>query len=216
MTKHAKVSRYGVRFIGYSAKIVATAGNIPYADIDFVSGATALHAEEGFVLVPSRSKLAAFVASLPLNADRLREVSGLGYHKLRCDENCISIGPTIDISCFISQITNRHVEIEQMLEQVETLGYKIERRPYADYIDELARTGWCRVVSYGVGLFVDGRLRFRPERRTALIRPEAAGERPPPRAADQAHLDVVELFGRLRFALSCGDARATDQLARLH
>ena len=166
--------RYGVRFIGYSAMIgaIAAAGDILYASIDFVSGATALRAEEGFVRVPSRSELAAFVASLPLHADRLREVRRSGHHKLKCGDNLISIGPTTDIACFISQITNRHAEIEQMLEQVEWLGYKIERRPYADYIDEIARTGLARVVLYGVGLFIDGSLRFHPERRTALVRSE--------------------------------------------
>jgi hypothetical protein len=169
--------RYGVQFIGYLAKIVAiaAANEILYATIEFVSGEILLHAgldaEEGFVSAPSRSELAAFVASLPLHADRLREVRRSGHHELHCGENLISIRPTTDIACFISQITNRHAEIGQMLEQVERLGYKIERRPYDDYIIEIARTGRARVVLYGVGLYIDGHLRFHPEHRTALVRP---------------------------------------------
>jgi hypothetical protein len=172
MMKQDKVPRYGVQFIGYSAQVVAitAAGDIRYASINFVSGGTMLQAEEGYVRVPRRSELAAFVASLPLHADRLLEVRRSGHHELKCGESLIYIDPTTDIACFISQITDRHAEIEQMLEQVERLGYKIERRPFADYMVEITRTGRARMVLYGVGLFIDGQLRFHPERRTALVR----------------------------------------------
>jgi hypothetical protein len=94
------------------------------------------------------------------------DIVGSEYQELQCGENLISIGPATDIARFIRQITDRHAEIERMLEEVQRVGYAIERRPYADYIDEIERTGVNRVVLYGFGVFVDGRLSFHPERST--------------------------------------------------
>ena len=53
------------------------------------------------------------------------------------------------------------------------MGSEIKRPPYDDYIDEGAKTGIYRVVSYGDAFFVDGELTYHPERRTVLIKPTA-------------------------------------------
>jgi hypothetical protein len=73
MTECAKVARHGVKFVGYTAYIVAIAegDDIHYATVDFVSGGIVLVADDGFVTASNCSELAPFVASLPLHAGRL-------------------------------------------------------------------------------------------------------------------------------------------------
>jgi hypothetical protein len=62
------------------------------------------------------------------------------------------------------------------LEQAEKVGSQIERLPCDAYIDEIAKTGFARVVSYGDAFFVDGELTYLPERRTALVKPGVDGQ----------------------------------------
>ena len=76
----------------------------------------------------------------------------------------------------------RFAEIERVLEQAEQIGIAIERRPYAEYIDEIERTGLCRVEAYGFALLIDGKLRFRPDRSTGLVRMHGR----------EAHIELVE------------------------
>ena len=45
--KREKLPDYAVRFIGYSARIIARKGNAEYAFLDFVSGAAGLRTNEG-------------------------------------------------------------------------------------------------------------------------------------------------------------------------
>ena len=44
-------------------------------------------------------------------------------------------------------------------------------RPYDEYIDEIGKTGLCRVEAFGFGLYVDGTLIFYPNYQVALVKP---------------------------------------------
>jgi hypothetical protein len=181
-SKHEKLPDYAVRFIGYSARIVARKGNADYGYLDFVSGAAALFADDGRVFVPKRSILSSAIADLLLCIDELESLAKLvtpdsdGHQvELSRGEVGICVNRVADLDRFVSQITQRYREIEPILEQAEKVGSKIKRLPYTDYIDEIAKTGVCRVVSYGDAFFVDGKLLYRPERKTALLKSEDDG-----------------------------------------
>ena len=88
-------------------------------------------------------------------------------------EICVNRGA--DVERFVSQLARRYRAIEPILEPAEKLGSEIERRPHADHLDEIAKTGVSRVVSYGVAFFVDGKLAYYPERQTVLMKPMAEG-----------------------------------------
>ena len=65
---------------------------------------------------------------------------------------------------------------ELVLDQAEEIGSEIERLPYGDYLDDIAKTGTACVVSYGDAFFVDGKLTYYPERRTVLVKPRGDGQ----------------------------------------
>jgi hypothetical protein len=172
-----KLPDYAVRFIGYSAHIVARKGNADLAQLDFVSGEAILSADEGF-LIGKRAALSSAVADLPRCIDQLKSLAksvaldrdGDGV-ELRGGEVSIRLKRGADIERFMSQIAQRYRAIEPVLEQAEKLGLEIKRPPYADFIDEIAKTGVSRVTSYGVAFFVDGKLAYYPERQTVLVKP---------------------------------------------
>jgi hypothetical protein len=176
--RREKLPDYGVRFIGYSARIIARKGNAEYAYLDFVSGAAALFANEGHLFVPKRPALSSAVADLPLCIDELKSLvksiapdsDGHGV-ELRRGEVGIRLNRDADVERFVSQIAQRYRAIEPILEQAEKVGSGIKRLPYDDYIDEMAKTDICRVVSYGFAFFVDGKLAYYPERQTFLVKP---------------------------------------------
>src|SRR5262249_15302780 len=173
-----KIPDYAVRFIGYSAWIIAREGNTDYASIDFISGAASLSANEGHLIVPSRAALSSAVADLPLCIDELKSQSDTpdsdGHRvELRGGQRSIWINRGADIERFVSQITQRYSAIKPIVEPAEKLGSEIERPPYADHLDETEKTGISRVVSYGVAYFVDGKLAYYPERETVLVKPMA-------------------------------------------
>ena len=181
-----KLPDYAVQFIGYSARIIAREGNTAYASLDFVSGTAALFADEGFLVVPKRAALSSAVADLPRCIDELKSFaksvtpdSGMHRVELRGGEVSIQFNRGSDIERLVSQLARRYRAIEPILEPAEKLGSEIKRRPYADYLDEIAKTGVSRVVSYGVAFFVDGKLAYYPERETALIKPTADGRHIP-------------------------------------
>lgn len=168
----------GVKFINYTAFIVARKKDreVVYGEICFLSGMTTIKATGGWVTVPKRADLVPFVASLPLYADRLRNLS----RSKASDEdvyctlelallNSITVSRSADISQFIKQIGKRHLQLEHMLEEVETVGAKIDRRPFREDFEEGNRTGTRLVTLYGRGLFVDGHLLFYPEHRGVLV-----------------------------------------------
>ena len=70
--------------------------------------------------------------------------------ELRGGEVSIQFNRGADIERFVSQIAQRYRAIKAILEPAEKLGSEIKRPPYADYLDEIAKTGVSRVVSYGV------------------------------------------------------------------
>jgi hypothetical protein len=144
--KHEKLPDYAVRFIGYSARIIARKGNAEYANLDFVSGAAALFANEGMLLVPKRPALSLVVVDLPFCIDELKLLvksvtpDSDGHQvELRRGETEISVNPGADVDRFVSEITQRYREIEPILEQAEKIGSGIRRVPYGNHIDEIAR-----------------------------------------------------------------------------
>jgi hypothetical protein len=173
-----KLPDYGVRFIGYSAQIIARKGNAEFAELDFVSGMTVLCANAGRLFVPKRTALSSAVADLPTSVDHLKSLAqsvapNNDWHEveLRGGEVTIWFNRGTDLERFVDQIARRYRAVETILEQAEKIGSEIKRPPYDDYIDELAKTGVARVVSYGVAFFVDGKLAYYPERQELLIKP---------------------------------------------
>jgi hypothetical protein len=180
--KHEKLPNYAVRFIGYSARIIARKGDAEYASLDFVSGAAALFADEGRLCVPERPALSSAVADLPSCLDELkslvRSVSPDNDRQgveLRRGDVKIWVKRGANVERVVGQLARRYRAIEPILEQAEKVGSEIKRLPYDDYIDEIAKTGISRVVSYGDAFSVDGKLAYYPERRTVLIKPVGDG-----------------------------------------
>jgi hypothetical protein len=176
--KTKKLPNFAVRFVGYSAHIIARKGNTDYARLDFVTGVATLLADEGWLRVPNRTALASFFSDLPASIGKLRELvksvtsTGDGdYVEMRCGEAEIRVKRVADIDRFVSQIARRHRKIEPILEQAEKVGSAIKRLPYDDYVDEIAKTGVGRVVFYGYAFFVDGKLSYHPEHQTILVEP---------------------------------------------
>src|SRR5262249_19054114 len=79
----------------------------------------------------------------------------------------ISAGATLNQ--VIRQLAKRGSETEQVIEQAEHIGMQIQRWPYSEHIDQLKKTGIARVISYGVGIFEDGTLSYRPDRREFYV-----------------------------------------------
>jgi hypothetical protein len=131
-------TKYGVQFVGYSAKIIARKyrREVDYAMLDFVAGVASIHVEGGFVMVPKRTELAPFLKILPTLAselkDRLRERETAGPRErlsLSCGPNTVLVTPGTELNSFIRQVTKRFSEIEQVVEQAEEIGLRIKRRP---------------------------------------------------------------------------------------
>jgi hypothetical protein len=80
------------------------------------------------------------------------------------------------VSQVVVQLTERCSETGKVLRQAFKVGMKIKRRPYSEFIDEIEKTGICRVRAYGVGLFENGKLLFRSEEREALLKPIGEGK----------------------------------------
>ena len=178
--KREKLPDYAVRFIGYSASIIARKGNAKYASLDFVSGAVGLCAKEGFLFATQRAALSSAVADLPSCVDELKSLvksalPGEEWLEFRRGEVVFKLNRGADIERFVGQLARRYRAVEPILEQAERVGSEIKRPPYDDYIDEGANTGIYRVVSYGDAFFVDGELTYQPERRTVLIQPIGDG-----------------------------------------
>jgi len=191
-------AQYGVKFVGYSAYVIARGKygrEVEYATLDFFSGAASVHADGGWVLVPKRIDLEPFLKSLPKIANELRDrchrdgelsqqTAGLAEPtgaaddmiRLSYGQNTVSVAPSTKITRFIRQVTKRFREFEQVLEQAEEIGLRIKRRPYSEYIGEIAETGISRVEAFGFALYVDGKLIFQPDYQVALVR--SAGTRP--------------------------------------
>jgi hypothetical protein len=67
--------RYGVKFVGYSAYVIARkyGRDVEYATLGFVTGAAFMKADGGWVTVPKRIDLKPFLESLPKLANELQE-----------------------------------------------------------------------------------------------------------------------------------------------
>ena len=166
---------YQVQFIGYAAYIVTEKESM-HARLDFVTGGTYLYVGDGYIGVPNRHELASFVASLPMHLDtlndklkrnRARDRGGKVEWSFGKNEICLPL--RADAGICIRQFEMFLREIDPVLEQAEIIGLQIKRRPYSKYIDEIDKTRIARVVLYGVGVFNNGRLDFRPSNKTALV-----------------------------------------------
>jgi hypothetical protein len=184
--------RYGVKFVGYSADVIARKNgrDVEYAGLDFVSGAASMCADGGWVTVLKHIDLKPFLASLPKLANKLQEAllrqrngessqQATGALERGAAEdmvsvsfgpNIVSVAPGTAINRFIRQLTKRFIEIERVLEQAEEIGLRIKRRPYSEYIDQIAKTGICRVEVHGYALFFGGRLIFYPSYQAVLVK----------------------------------------------
>jgi hypothetical protein len=171
---------YGVKFVGYSADVIARKDGreVDYARLDFASGAASMYADGGRVVASKRGDLEPFLKSLPnlVNAIQVLQATGPtvaagGVISLSRGLATISVRPDTEINRFVREVTKRFAEIEQVLEQAENIGLSIRRQPYNQYINEIAKTGISRVECHGLGLFVDGRLIFYPNYQVVFVRP---------------------------------------------
>ena len=102
-----------------------------------------------------RAALSSAVADLPSCVDELKSLvksvlpSDGRQVELRRGEVINYVNGGADVERFVRQLARRYRAIEPILEQAERVGSEIERLPYDDYIDEIAKTGISRVVSYG-------------------------------------------------------------------
>jgi hypothetical protein len=178
-------AKYGVKFVGYSAYVVRKGHEGEYAVLDFVTGRASVIADLYLGWVSSkRADLGAFVRNLPTLStelqQRLRSDPSFSFTRGRetvcmsCGENEICADPETEVRKFIQQITKRFLQIEAVLEQAELVGSRIKRRPYGEYIDEIRKTGLCRVEAFGFGLYLDGKLTFYPNYQVALVKPVGA------------------------------------------
>jgi hypothetical protein len=186
-----------VKFVGYSANVIARkyGRDVEYAMLDFVSGAAFMRADGGLVTVPKRIDLKPFLESLPKLANELQEAllrqrngelsqqtTGVPERTGAADDRVsvsfgpttVSVAPGTVINRFIRQLTKRFIEIERVLEQAEEIGLRIKRRPYSEYIDEIAKTGIARVEGHGFALLFDGRLIFYPNYQVVLVKEHGA------------------------------------------
>jgi hypothetical protein len=184
-------AQYGVKFVGYSADVIARGKYgrvVHYAALDFVCGLVSMFADGGWVAAANRVDLESFLKELPKLANEIQDrprqrrgefsqqSAGLsepseGMIKLSWGKNEVLVAPSTNITKFIGQVTQRFKEVQQLLEQAEQIGLQIKRRPYSEYLDELAETGLGRVETFGFALFTDGKLIFRPDYQVALVRP---------------------------------------------
>jgi hypothetical protein len=178
-------AKYGVKFVGYSAHVIRKGREVEYAALDFVTGRACVNADQGWVN-SKRADLGAFVGRLPTLSTELQQrfcrrsdpsfketdfARSSEMVRILCGENEICVAPETDVRKFIRQITKRFLEIEAVLEQAELVGSRIKRRPYGEHIDEIRKTGLCRVEVFGFGLYLDGKLIFYPNYQVALVKP---------------------------------------------
>jgi hypothetical protein len=169
-----KLSRFGVTFVGYMARVVRLRNEteIDYAQLDFVSGSVILMTDNAWVSVADLHGLAPFVESLPGRAGHLREMLNTGTSEtmVKFGKNSVSLCSATNVNRAIRQLSKRCSQALPALVQAKDLGKQIRRRPYREYIDEIAATGISRVVVHGFGIFENGTLSFHPERRELLVR----------------------------------------------
>jgi hypothetical protein len=168
---------FGVKFVGYSALVIARkyGRETEYAQLDFVTGSAIVHAQRGSVGTCHRLGLGPLLKSLPKVVgelqDRQRAAAADPFVTLTWGSNRIWIVPNAEVNTFVRQVTRRVAEIEDVLAQTEQIGARIERRPYEDFVDEIARTGVPRIEGHGFAIFRNGRLVFYPHHVVAFTKP---------------------------------------------
>lgn len=115
-------------------------------------------------------KLATLHLFLPLARKSLSNLSEDILITVSDGKSEIYLDPDTDPKLVLGKLVKRYFEIRPALEQAETIGRQITRRPLEDYIQEIRDTGFSREELYGWGYWVNGNLEFRADRRTALVK----------------------------------------------
>jgi hypothetical protein len=184
--------KIGVQFVGYSAWVrMENSRTDPLATLDFVSGCVTLHAtaSSGFILVNDLDHLATAVESISASTPELRRLVGdpaqtdkfasdkaterlHNFLKFARDEFEVSIAAGANVGRFVKQITSRRAELQDVLQQAAQIGSGITRRPYAEHINGIKKTGLCEVEYHGFAMLVDGQLLFKPDYQVTFVRQE--------------------------------------------
>jgi hypothetical protein len=182
MTMAAQTTQYGVKFVGYSAVVMARkyGREVEYATLDFITGYASVLGDYSSV-TSKRADLGPLVRSLPDLKSELQallsqhpahglEQKGSNRITVARGQNTICVAAGTDLKKFIRQITKRFLEIEQLLEQAEKIGSEIKRRPYSEYIAGIEKTGLAQVEGHGFALYIGRRLIFHPNYQVAFIK----------------------------------------------
>ena len=161
---------YYVKFVGYSAYVVTTT-EAWHALIDFVTEDTTLFVRGGSI---TGRDLSPFIAQLPGHLDELNNMvrQNVAHRDITwtSGEDEICLDSDVDPAKVIRRLAVRFRKLESILEQAKQIGLQIERRPYADCIDECGETGIARVEGHGFGVLSNGKLIFEPMKCTTLVK----------------------------------------------
>jgi hypothetical protein len=171
--------KYAVQVVGYSARVLKKGRQDELAMLDFISGCTSLHSDDGWVGARDRIHLASLVESIPELASELRQtmlhdrqekeervqskIATASWVTLARGEYELHLSRGADVDKFCRQITTCFLEVRDILEQAEKIGTGIKRRPYMEYIDGIAQSGVAAVEYFGLAELVEGRLIFHPD-----------------------------------------------------
>jgi hypothetical protein len=190
--------KYGVRFVGYSADVFAKKNGreVEYAMLDFAFGTTRVSVEGGWVIARDFRALMHDLPNVVAELEELLEelasspggkawrgpysATQLSEQSSGDQEISIAISTSAEIRVrtgvvfgqFIRKAVKRFEKVEPVIEQARIISNSIDRPSYDEYVEEIAKTGIARVEYYGLALFIDGNLRFYPERRTLLMQPQ--------------------------------------------
>lgn len=156
---------YYVKFTGYSAVFQNREEEI-HAIMDFMTDETRIFIRGGKIVIRNTAKVTQsdvleFVDRLKkptsvANGDRQKDVSATSETQL----------PNIELEVFEGSDRNRVLrsakrrikQIGRIIGEVYELGRNIERRPYAEFIQEGERLGEYRVELHGMAVFNEGNL----------------------------------------------------------
>lgn len=157
---------YYVKFTGYSAVFQNREEEI-HAIMDFMTDETRIFIRGGKIVIRNTAKVTQsdvleFVDRLKkptsvANGDRQKDVSATSETQL----------PNIELEVFEGSDRNRVLrsakrrikQIGRIIGEVYELGRNIERRPYAEFIQEGERLGEYRVELHGMAVFNEGNLK---------------------------------------------------------
>ena len=81
-----------------------------------------------------------------------------GSKVINLGNRSLHLNPGAELRRVLRQLQELFADVRQVLKEAKRVGSRMERRPYCEYITEIADTGAARVQMLGAGLFVDGHL----------------------------------------------------------